>query len=153
MGAVKTMSTKFNGNRGGHLRKYIVAPQVYNPVVLQRGGNRPHRDIFASRHARQLNKFSRHWRNWDSAWSEHWQVNKWGALYWHGAQEDNKRTVNKIIADRAKGILVITGIGRSPRALEDFKPNLDSITLNEMQFGPEEQFLTAAIGTPMPALG
>ena len=80
-------------------------------------------------------------------------MNKWGALYWHGAQEDNKRTVNKIIADRPKGILVIAGIGCSPCALEDLKLNLDSITLNEMQFGPEEQLLIAAKGTPMPALG
>ena len=35
-------------------------------------------------------------------------------MYWHGAQEDTRRTVNKIIADRAMGILVVTGIGSSP---------------------------------------
>ena len=55
-------------------------------------------------------------------------------MYWHGAQEDTRRTVNKIIADRAMGILVVTGIGSSPCPLEDLKPTLDSITLNEMQF-------------------
>ena len=59
-------------------------------------------------------------------------------MYWHGAQEDTRRTVNKIIADRAMGILVVTGIRSSPCPLEDLKPTLDSITLNEMQFGPEE---------------
>ena len=53
--AVKTMSTKFYGNRGGHLREYGMAPQVYNPVVLRRGGKKPQRDTFASRHAVQLN--------------------------------------------------------------------------------------------------
>ena len=42
------------------------------------------------------------------------------------------------------GILVVTGIGSSPCSLEDLKPTLDSTTLNEMQFGPQEQFL---IGT------
>ena len=106
--AVKIIGTKFKGNRGGHLREYCVAPQVYDPVVLQLEGKKPQRVIFASRHAPQLTKFSRLWQNGNSAWSEHWQWNKWGALYWHGAQEDNKRTVNKIIADRAKGILVYT---------------------------------------------
>ena len=35
-------------------------------------------------------------------------------MYWHGAQEDTRRTVNKIIADRAMGILVVTGIGYNP---------------------------------------
>ena len=35
-------------------------------------------------------------------------------MYWHAAQEDIKRTVNKIIADRAKGILVVMSVGSSP---------------------------------------
>ena len=74
-------------------------------------------------------------------------------MYWHGAQEDNRGTVNKIIADRATGILVVTGIGSSPCPLEDLKPTLDSITFNEMQFGPEEQLLIDAKGIPMPAPG
>ena len=47
----------------------------------------------------------------------------------------------------------MTGICRSPCPLEDPKPTLDSITLSEMQFGPEEQFLIAPKGTQMPALG
>ena len=74
-------------------------------------------------------------------------------MYWHGAQEDTRRRVNKIIADRAMGILVVTGIGSSPCPLEDLKPTLDSITLNEMQFGPEEQLFIDAKGIPMPAPG
>ena len=32
-------------------------------------------------------------------------------MYWHGSLDSTRRTVEKIIADRAKGILVITGIG------------------------------------------
>ena len=74
-------------------------------------------------------------------------------MYWHGAQETIKRTVNKIIADRALGILVVTGIGSSPCPLEDLKPTLDFITLSEMQIGPEEQLSIDAKGIPMPALG
>ena len=43
-------------------------------------------------------------------------------MYLQGAQEDIRRTVNNIIADRAMGILVVTGIGSSPCPLEDVKP-------------------------------
>ena len=74
-------------------------------------------------------------------------------MYWHGAQEDTRCTVNKIIADRAVGILVVTGIGSSPCPLDDLQPTLDSITLNEMQFGSEEQLFLDAKGIPMPAPG
>ena len=72
-------------------------------------------------------------------------------MYWDGAQEDTIRIVNKIIADRATGILVVTGIGSSPCPLEDIKPTLDSITPNEMQFGPREQLFIDAKGIPMRA--
>ena len=61
--------------------------------------------------------------------------------------------MNKIIADRSLGILVVTGMGCSPCPLGDLEPILDSITLNEMQFGPEEQFFIDAKGIPMPATG
>ena len=59
-------------------------------------------------------------------------------MYWHGAQEKTRCTVNKIIADRAMGILVVTGIGSNPCPFDDLKPTLDCITLNEMQFAHEE---------------
>ena len=74
-------------------------------------------------------------------------------MYWHCAQEDTKCTVNKIVADRAKGILVLTGIGSSTCPLEVIKPTLDSFTLKEMQLGPEEQLFIHARGIPMPAPG
>ena len=74
-------------------------------------------------------------------------------MYWHGAHEHTRRTVNKIIADRAMDILVVTGIGSSPCPSEDLKPTLDWITLNEMQLGPEEQLFIDAKGIPMPAPG
>ena len=53
-------------------------------------------------------------------------------MYWHGADKETKRTVNKIIADRAKGIHVMRGIGPSPCPPEDLKPTLDSIARNEI---------------------
>ena len=153
MRAVKTVSTKFNGDCGGHLMQYGMAPQVYNRMVQQLGGEKPETDVFSFQDAPQLRKCTRHWHTGDSAWSKHWGLKEWGPMYWHGVQEDTRRTVNTIIADRAMGILVVTGIGSSPCPLEDLKPTLDSITLNEMQFGPEEQLFINAKGIPMPAPG
>ena len=146
MRAFKTVSTKFNGDRGGHLIEYGMAPQVYNRMGQQLGGEKLETDVFASRDPPQIRKCTRHWHKRDFAWSKHWGLKKWRPMYWHGAQEDTRRTVNKIVADRAMGILVVTGIGSSPCPWEDLKPTLDSITLNEMQFGPEEQlFLTPRV--------
>ena len=36
--AVKTVTTKFNGDCGGCLMEYGMAPQVYNRMVQQLGG-------------------------------------------------------------------------------------------------------------------
>ena len=69
-------------------------------------------------------------------------------MYWHGAEEDTKRTVNKIIADGSKGIVLLTSIGSSPPPLEDLKSALDSISLHEMQVGPEEELFIDAKGIP-----
>ena len=74
-------------------------------------------------------------------------------MYWHGSLENTTGTVEKIVADRAKGILVITGIGSTPCPLEGLKSTLDSITLNEMSFGPEEELFIDAKGLSMPFLG
>ena len=133
--------------------EYGMAPQVYNRMVQQLGGEKPETDVFASRGVQQLRKCTRHWYKGDSAWSKHWGLKEWGPMYWHGAQEDTKGTVNKIIANSAKAIPVVTGIGSSPCPLEDLKPTLDSITLNEMQSGPEEQLFIDAKGISMPAPG
>ena len=65
-------------------------------------------------------------------------------MYWHGSLENTRRTVEKIIADRAKRILVITGIGSTPCPMEGLKSTLDFITLNKMSFGPEEEFFIDA---------
>ena len=55
--------------------------------------------------------------------------------------------------NRAKGILVITGIRSTPCPLEGLKSTLDSITLNEMSFGPEEELFIDAKDLSMPSLG
>ena len=74
-------------------------------------------------------------------------------MYWHGSLDNTRRTVEEIVADRAKGILVITGIGSTPCPLEDLKSTLDSITLNEMSFGPDEELFIDAKGVSMPSPG
>ena len=74
-------------------------------------------------------------------------------MYWHGSLDNTRRLVEKIVADRAKGILVITGIGSTPCPLEGLKSTLDSITLNEMSFGPEEELFIDAKDVSMPSLG
>ena len=61
--------------------------------------------------------------------------------------------VEKIVADGAKGTRVITGIRSTPCQLEGLKLTLDSITLNEMSFGPEEELFIDAKGVSMPSLG
>ena len=68
----------------------------------------------------------------------------------HGAEEDIKRTVNNIIEDRRKGMLLLTGVGSSPCPLEYLKLTLHSVTLSEMQVGPEERLFIDAKGIPMP---
>ena len=74
-------------------------------------------------------------------------------MYWHGSLENTRRTVEKIVADRAKGILVITCIGSTPCPLEGLKSTPDSITPNEMSFGPEEVLFIDAKGLSMPSPG
>ena len=52
--AVKTVSTKFNGDRGGQLMEYGMAPQVYNRMVQHIGGEKHETDVFAPPDAPQL---------------------------------------------------------------------------------------------------
>ena len=61
--------------------------------------------------------------------------------------------MEKIVADRTKGILVITGIGSTPCPLEGLKSTPDSITLNEMSFWPDEGLFIDNKGLSMPSPG
>ena len=68
-------------------------------------------DVFASKEAPKLQNCARYWHKGDSACNKHWGPETWGHLYVHGGKRDLERMVNKIIADRAKGVLVLTGLG------------------------------------------
>ena len=130
-----------------------MAPQVYDRMIQTLGAEAPGTDVFASRDAPPLQKCRRHWHRGDSAWHSDWGLVEWGPMYWHGSLDNTRRTVEKMVADRAKKILVITGIGSTPCPLEGLKSTLDSITLNEMSFRPEEELFIDAKGVAMPSLG
>ena len=130
-----------------------MAPQVYARMIQTLGAETPETDVFASRDAPLLRKCRRHWHRGDSALHRHRGLKEWGPMYWHGSLENTRRTVEKIVADRAKGILVITGIGSTPCPLEGLKSTLDSITMNEMSFGPEKELFIDAKGLSMPSPG
>ena len=151
--AVQAVGAKSRGDRGVQLTEYGMAPQVYARMIQRLGDEATETDVFASRDAPILRKCRRYWHRADSAWHRHWGLKEWGPMYWHGSLGNTRRTAGKIVADRAKGILVITGIGSTPCPLEDLKSTLDSITLSEMSFGPEEELFIDAKGLSMPSLG
>ena len=151
--AVQAVGAKSRGDRGVQLTEDGMAPQVYARMIQTLGAEAPETDVFASRDGPLLRKCRRHWHRGDSAWHRHWDLKEWGPMYWHGSLENTRRTVEKIVADRAKGILVITVIGSTPCPLEGLKWTLDSITLNEMSFGPEEELFIDAKGLSMPSPG
>ena len=130
-----------------------MAPQVYDKMIQTLGAEAPETDVFASRDAPLLRKCRTHWHRGDSAWHRHLGLKEWGPMYWHGSLDNTRRMVEKIVADRAKGILVTTGIGSAPCPLEGLKSTLDSITLNEMSLGPEEELFIDAKGVSMPSPG
>ena len=150
---VQAVGAKSRGDRGVQLTEYGIAPHVYARIFQTLGAEVPETDVFASLDAPLLRKFRRHWHRGDSAWHTHWGLKEWERMYWHGSLENTRRTVEKIVADRAKGIPVITGIGSTPCPLEGLKSRLDSITLNEMSFGPEEELFMDAKGLSMPSPG
>ena len=113
--------------------EYAMVPRVSNRMVQQLGGEKPRTDAFASEDVPQQRNNEALARG-GLCVSKHCRLKDWGTMYWYGAQEDIKRTVNKIIADRVKGILVVTGVGCSPCPLEDLKPTFNSITLDEIRF-------------------
>ena len=151
--AVQAVGAKSRGDRGVQLTEYGMAPQVYDRMIQTLGAEQPETDIFASRDAPLLRKCRRPWHRGDSAWHRHWGLKEWGPMYWHGSLDNTRRTVEKIIADRAKEIMVITGKGSTPCPLEGLKSTLDSITLDEMSFGPEKELFIDAKGVSMPSPG
>ena len=63
-------------------------------------------------------------------WNKHWGAEIWGHLYVHGAQQDWERTVNKIVDDRAKGVLFATGHRSADAHGKVLRSKIDSIAFN-----------------------
>ena len=74
-------------------------------------------------------------------WDKHWGAERRGHLYVRGAQPDSEQIVNKIIADRAKGVLVLTGLASGHVRCEVLRSKIDSIALNEFVFARDEEIL------------
>ena len=103
--AVQAVGAKSRGDRGVQLTEYGMAPQVYARMIQTLGAEAPETDVFASRDAQLLRKCGRHWHRGDSACNRHWGLKEWGPMYWHGSLDNTRRTVEKIVAGRASGIL------------------------------------------------
>ena len=75
------------------------------------GMNTPSTDVFASKEAPDLQMCPRYWHKGDSAWNNHSGAERWCRLYIHCAQRDSERIMNKILADRATKVWVLTTVG------------------------------------------
>ena len=113
----------------------------------------PFTDVFASKEAPKLPKWARYWHKGDSAWDKHWGAHRCGHPYVHGAQQSSERIVNKIIANRAKGVLVPTRLGSGDAHGEVLRSKIDSIALNKFVFALDEEIFMDAIGSPLPSPG
>ena len=64
-----------------------------------------------------------------------------------------ERIVNKIIADRVKGVLLLTGLGSGDARGTLLRSKIDSIALNQFVFVPDQETFMDATGTALPSLG
>ena len=110
-------------------------------------------DVFASKEASKLQKCARYWHKGDTALDKHWGAETWGHLYVQRAQQGLERIMNKIIADRAKGVLVLTRLGSGDTRGEVVRSNIDYIALNELLFAPDEEIFIDAARTSLPSPG
>ena len=78
---------------------------------------------------------------------------RWGHLYAHGAHADWVRIINKIIADRAKGVLVQTRAGSRDAHGEVLRSKIDSTALHQFVSVPEEEIFMDATGIFLPSPG
>ena len=150
---MKAAGIKSKGGDGEHLQEYGLPRDAYCCMMKGLGMETPSTHVFASTEAPRLQKCARYWHKGDSAWNKHWGTERWGHLYVHGAQRDSELIVNKIIADRAKGVLVLTGLGSGDAPGEVLRFKIDSIALNEFVFAPDEEIFMDATGTSLPSPG
>ena len=127
--AVKAAGMKSKGGHGEHLQEYGLSRDAYCRMMEGLGMDTPSTDILASKEAPKLQKCAKYWHKGAWACNKHWGTERWDHLYVHGAQRDSERIVNKIIADRAKGVLVLSGLGSGDTRGEVLRSKIDSIAL------------------------
>ena len=151
--AVKAAGIKSKGGDGEHLQEYGLSRDAYCRMMAGLGMDTPSTDVFASKEVPKLQKCARYWHMGDSAWNKHWGAEMWGHLYVQGAQRDSEKIVNKIIADRAKGVLVVTKAGSGDACGEVLRSKINSIALNEFVFAPDEEIFMEFTGISLPSPG
>ena len=150
---MKAAGIKSKGGDGEHHQEYGLSWDAYCHMMEVLGMDTPSTDVFPSKEAPELQKCARYWHKGNSAWNKHWGVERWGHLYVHGAQRDSERIVNKIIADRAKGVLVLTGLSSGEARGEVLRYKIDSIALAEFVFAPNEEIFMDTMRTSLPSPG
>ena len=150
---MKAVGTKSKDGDREHLQEYVLSWDAYCRMMEGFGMDTLSTDVFASKEAPKLHKCARYWHQGDSAWNKHWGAGRRGHLYVHGAQQDSERIVNKFIADRAKRVLVLTGLGSGDARGEVLRSKIDSIALTEFVFAPDEEIFMDATGTSLPSPG
>ena len=150
---MKAAAIKSKGGDGEHLQEYGLSRDAYCRTMEGLGMNTPSTDVLPSKQAPRLQKCARYWHKGDSAWNKHWGAERWGYLYVHRAERDSERIVNKIIANRAKGLSVLTGLGSGDARGVVLRSKIDSIPLNEFVFSPDEEIFMDATGTSLPSPG
>ena len=112
------------------------------------GMDTPSTEVFASKEASKLQKCARYWHKGDWAWNKHGGAERWGHLYVQGTRRNSERIANKIMVDRAKGVL-LSGDARG----EVLSSKIDSIPSNELVFAPDEEISMVAMETSLPSAG
>ena len=150
---VKAAGIKSKGGNGEHLQEYGLSRDAYCRMMEGFRTETPWTYVFASKKSPKLQKCARYSHKGDSAWNKHWGAERWGHLYVHGAQRDSERIVNKIITDRAKGVLVLTGLGSGDAHGKVLRSKINCIALNEFVFAPDEEIFMGATGTSLSSRG
>ena len=123
--ALKAARIKSNGGNPEHLQEYGLSRAAFCRMMEALCMDTPSTNAFASKGAPKLQKCVRYWHKGDSAWKKHWGAERWGHMYVHGAQQDSERIVNKIIAHRAKRVLVLTQLGSGDAIGEVLRSKID----------------------------
>ena len=149
--AVKAAGIKSKCSDKEHLEQYGLSRDAYRRMMKALVLETPLTDVFASQEAPKLRKCATYWHKGDSAWDKHWGTEKWGHMYAHGAPQDSERIVKKIIADRAKGVVVLTGLGSGDAHGKVLRSKIDSIALNEFVFALDEEIFMNTMGSSLPS--